>query len=98
MTGFCLIYQRLGTILELTSVKLPGFARDLPFDLFEQTATSITFVLKSDENTFERYPFEFALYVKYTLHENQLVVNYRVYNLEFDSCRTKKRLYHLMPK
>ena len=23
MTGFCLIYQRLGTILELTSVKLP---------------------------------------------------------------------------
>ena len=25
MTGFCLIYQRLGTILELTSVKLPGF-------------------------------------------------------------------------
>ena len=24
MTGFCLIYQRLGTILELTSVKLPG--------------------------------------------------------------------------
>ena len=25
MTGFCLIYQRLGTILELTSVKLPGY-------------------------------------------------------------------------
>lgn len=24
MTGFCLIYQRLGTILELTSVKLPA--------------------------------------------------------------------------
>ena len=25
MTVFCLIYQRLGTILELTSVKLPNF-------------------------------------------------------------------------
>ncbi|RBR28350.1 hypothetical protein EB18_01825, partial [Enterococcus cecorum] len=24
LTGFCLIYQRLGTILELTSVKLPS--------------------------------------------------------------------------
>ena len=24
MTGFCLIYQRLGTILEITSVKLPA--------------------------------------------------------------------------
>lgn len=75
-------YQLKGQTYELSR---HGFARDLPFDLFEQTATSITFVLKSDENTFERYPFEFALYVKYTLHENQLVVNYRVYNLSDDT-------------
>ena len=28
MTVFCLIYQRLGTILELTSVKLPGRSQE----------------------------------------------------------------------
>lgn len=38
MTGFCLIYQRLETILELTSVKLP--ARDeLQIAAFEPSRT-----------------------------------------------------------
>ena len=42
MTGFCLICQRLGTISELTSVKLPGLGLSIAYQLLESYKGKIT--------------------------------------------------------
>lgn len=57
-----------------------GFARDMEFAVTEQTETSITFSIRSDEQTLSVYPFLFVFSVKYTLIENALQVKYIVEN------------------
>ena len=49
-------------------MNLHGFARKSLFNVVKQTNNSITFNLKSSEETLKQYPFEFDLYIKYTLH------------------------------
>ena len=41
MTVFCLIYQRLGTILELTSVKLPNHGKHNTQELAEKYSKEV---------------------------------------------------------
>lgn len=59
-----------------------GFARDSVFEVEEETATAITFVLRSNEKTLENYPFNFELKVRYTLEENSLAEEFFVKNLD----------------
>lgn len=57
-----------------------GFARDMAFEVFEQSADAVTFVLKSNEETRVVYPFDFELYLSYQLGGDGLTVAYKVVN------------------
>ncbi len=62
-----------------------GFARDMEFQLKEQTADSITFVLQDNEVSREKYPFPFLLEIKYTLIGTEVEVSWRVLNTGAES-------------
>ncbi len=57
-----------------------GFARDMRFAVKNQTETSVTFVLESNEETKSKYPFEFCLEITYTFENNDLKIQYLVTN------------------
>ncbi len=57
-----------------------GFAREMDFELINQTNNSLTFLLKENETTLLQYPFAFSFYVKYTLHTNNVHITYIVEN------------------
>ena len=57
-----------------------GFARDLEFQLTEQSDSSCTFLLASDTETKKHYPFSFELKVRYRLKLNCLEVCYSLIN------------------
>jgi galactose mutarotase-like enzyme len=57
-----------------------GFARDMEFEAMPQEKNSIIFLLRSNEETFQHFPFHFELRIIYTLHENALQVRYNVSN------------------
>ncbi|MFB9080900.1 aldose 1-epimerase family protein [Flavobacterium procerum] len=65
-----------------TEYQLPrhGFARDMEFELIEKTENKAVFSLKSSEETLKKYPFEFELQLIYTLSENSLDLEYKVFN------------------
>ena len=56
-----------------------GFARDMEFDLVENTGDSLVFKLNSNSDTFVKYPFKFELIITYIL-DNELTVKYTVKN------------------
>lgn len=57
-----------------------GFARDMEFELLEKSENSCWYVLHSNAETLEKYPFEFALKVGYKLQENKIKVMWKVEN------------------
>lgn len=57
-----------------------GFARESDFEISEQNNNSITFSLKSNEETKLVYPFSFVFSVKYTLDQNKLHISFIVEN------------------
>lgn len=57
-----------------------GFARDFEFDIIEKTDVSVTFSLKENDETLQKYPFQFELQIKYVLTENKLVIIYHIKN------------------
>ncbi|MBO5209457.1 MAG: aldose 1-epimerase family protein [Lachnospiraceae bacterium] len=57
-----------------------GFARDMEFQLKSQTNREIWFVLKSNEETLAKYPYEFKLEIGYELQESTVVVKWKVTN------------------
>lgn len=57
-----------------------GFARDNVFEVAEKSDNYVSLVFKSNEETLNKYPFEFNFYVNYTLSGNSLLVNYQVVN------------------
>lgn len=57
-----------------------GFARDQVFTVQSDTSNSLSFLLSSSEKMKKSYPFDFELLICYQIHENHLVVNYRVTN------------------
>jgi galactose mutarotase-like enzyme len=59
-----------------------GFARDMKFQLIDNTENSATFSLQSNEETLKKYPFEFELQLIYTLQETTLDIAYKVINKE----------------
>ncbi len=62
-----------------------GFARDMEFTIIDRGEDFIDFELKSDENTKEKYPFDFSLVISYKLTGPSLEIKWKVKN---DSDRT----------
>ena len=62
-----------------------GFARDNEFILVESDSDSATYVFESNEETLEKYPFDFKLTIKYTLKENRIKVFWSVENTNASS-------------
>lgn len=65
--------------------KQHGFARDSEFICTDNTDTSLTFVLKSSEETLKAYPFSFALKITYTLKDHDLDVCWEVVNKDSET-------------
>jgi len=59
-----------------------GFARDCDFDLVNKTETELKFLLKSNEQSLVKYPFQFELCIIYgfTPESNQLKITYKIVN------------------
>lgn len=57
-----------------------GFARDMVFEVENQTENSATFSIQSSDETLVIYPFTFKFSVIYTALNNQLTVTYIVEN------------------
>jgi galactose mutarotase-like enzyme len=63
------------------SLSRHGFARDMEFEVEETGADHVTFLLRSNEATRLRYPFDFDLRIRYSLERNCLTVSYSVRNI-----------------
>ncbi len=63
------------------SMNQHGLARKLDFTLHGKDDNSITFLLKSSENTLKIYPYEFELYNTYVLDKDKLIIRNEVRNI-----------------
>ena len=59
-----------------------GFARDLEFEAAEQTDTSLSFLLRSNEETLAQYPYKFEFTVRYTASGSSVKVENIVKNTD----------------
>lgn len=57
-----------------------GFARDMVFEVIDQTENAVVFALKSSSETLQWYPFPFELQLHYALVDDQLQIQYKVFN------------------
>lgn len=57
-----------------------GFAREMAFNVNEQTPSAITFSLSDNDDTLAKYPFPFTLAVRYAIQNATLSVKYTVQN------------------
>ncbi len=57
-----------------------GFAREIVFEIENQTETSVTFFIESSAETLKNYPFDFKFSLVYTIEKNQLTVAYIIKN------------------
>ncbi|MCF8253089.1 MAG: aldose 1-epimerase family protein [Bacteroidia bacterium] len=58
-----------------------GFARDMVFEPIEVYSDLVQFMLESNEQTLEKFPFEFKFFIGYELVERTLKITYRVLNM-----------------
>lgn len=65
-----------------------GFARDSDFELVEHTDASVSYLLRSNDDTLRHYPYRFELQVGYRLSGDTVKVMWQVRNLE------DKRIMH----
>lgn len=57
-----------------------GFARDMEFELLEQSEDRLLFELNATKETLAKYPFQFGLELGYRLDGNKLTVSWEVVN------------------
>lgn len=62
------------------SLSRHGFARDFEFEIIEKSDVSAIFSLNENDETLQKYPFQFELQIKYELTENKLVITYHIKN------------------
>ena len=58
-----------------------GFARDTEFTLKSVTDDALSFIMRSDAKTLEKYPFDFELEIVYTLLGRELNIRWIVRNI-----------------
>ena len=59
-----------------------GFARDMNFELINTTDNSITYKLTSSEETKEVYPYDFNLFIIYTINNEKINVKWKIENID----------------
>ena len=59
---------------------IDGFAKDFEFEPITKLDNFHSYVLKSNDRTLEKYPYDFSLYTTYRLDENKLTTIYKVIN------------------
>lgn len=57
-----------------------GFARDSEFEPVTKLENYQSYLLKSNESTLAKYPYDFSLYITYRSEENKLITIYKVIN------------------
>ena len=57
-----------------------GFARDMEFKELEKSENKHEYVLESNSETLEKFPFEFNLYVTHLVEDNTIITEYKVVN------------------
>lgn len=57
-----------------------GFAKIAEFEVENKSRKSVTFLLKSNEETLKQYPFDFELRVTYTVSHKSVIIEYEVIN------------------
>lgn len=57
-----------------------GFARKLPWQLFNKDEDSVSFILTENEETLKAYPYCFELVVTFMLNDRKLIVKHEVKN------------------
>ena len=58
-----------------------GFARDMTFETIENNEKVQSYVLKSNEETKKKYPYDFILAVTHYAEENKVTTEYHVINM-----------------
>lgn len=59
-----------------------GFARDKTFEVLEIYSDLARFMLVSDDVSLANFPYQFKLFITYTVKENCLEISYEVYNTD----------------
>lgn len=59
-----------------------GFARDMDFDVINKDSNSITYKLTSNESTKEIYPYNFNLFITYTISNQGVKITWKVENID----------------
>lgn len=67
---------------ETFALSVHGFARDMEFGLVESQVDKAVYRLTYDSETLMKFPFKFQLDIGYSLLGNEVVVEYKVKNLE----------------
>lgn len=57
-----------------------GFARDMEFKELEKTENKYEYLLESNEETLEKFPYKFSLYVTHLVENDTLITKYKVVN------------------
>lgn len=70
------------TIIDEQKYEIPqhGFAKDMEFELVQDTANTKIYKAKSNKETLKMYPFEFELYVSYIIEKETLTIAYKIIN------------------
>lgn len=70
------------TIIDNKEYEIPqhGFAKDMEFELIQETESAKVYMTKSNEDTLKMYPFKFELYIAYIIDKDTLTVKYKVIN------------------
>ncbi len=74
------------TLIEdkIYNINQHGFARDMDFDLISIDKKSITYKLTSDEKSREIYPYNFNLFISYTIIDEKVKITWRVELISID--------------
>lgn len=71
-------------VIEVDGVRYPmilhGYARLSRFDVFDEGENFVTFVHRSNEETKKSYPYDYELFITYTLKNTKLDIRYDVKN------------------
>lgn len=72
------------TLIEdkIYNINQHGFARDMDFDLISIDKKSITYKLTSDEKSREIYPYNFNLFISYTIIDEKVKITWKVENID----------------